>query len=47
MRTKTKLHDAKGVKQLRKGCPRCGSYRTYSTDLDFICMACSYIVVKS
>lgn len=43
MKAKTRLAEAK----TRKGCPRCGSYRTYSADEEFICMACSYILVKS
>lgn len=42
------LHMKKLPQQLveRETCPRCSSYRVYSSDEEFICLACSYIVVK-
>lgn len=30
----------------RENCPRCSSARVYSSDEEFICLACSYIVVR-
>jgi len=30
----------------RETCPRCNSTRIYSSEEEFICLACSYIVVK-
>ncbi|MBS3053179.1 MAG: hypothetical protein J4469_01635 [Candidatus Aenigmarchaeota archaeon] len=30
----------------KETCPRCSSHRVYSSAEEFICLACSYIVIK-
>jgi len=35
----------KELPKLGKSCPRCGSLRVYASEDEFICLACSYIVV--